>query len=237
VRDAKATAGDGTDYFYGTGPDCKQEAPTCEPGLYCVAALDKAGKAGFKCEPCSERDTIRHELKDRDFIAEQARDPFQSYVIVRGDIGKPAEAGTQPLGPCTRADQLRATSYSYQELQLVGIVGQGTKRTALMMNSRNFGEFIRRGDCVGKEKALVVDIVLHDQTACVQFQVAAEQPEKGPRVAAREVPPVCLYPKGLPAPESQPSLPGDTGPQIAPPPGTQVAPPPGGPQPPPHATR
>jgi hypothetical protein len=241
VRDAEGTAKDKSKFFYGTGPDCVPEKPKCAPGLWCVAARTKENQDGFKCEPCPERDSIRHEFKDRDFVAEMARDPFQSFVIVRPELGKPSENAKEPLGPCTRSDQLRASSYSYQELKLVGIVGAGTKRTALMMNSRNVGEFVRRGDCVGKEKALVADIVLHDQTACVTFQVTPEQSERGPRLPAREVPPVCLYPNGLPEPESLPTLPGEnTGPQVAPPPGTpQVAPPPGTPRiaPPPAAKR
>ena len=226
VRDAEGTTPDKMKFWYGTGPDCKPEAATCEPGLYCVATFDKSGKAANKCEPCPERDSIRHEFKDRDFIAEQARDPFQSFVIVRPDLGKPAEAGKEPLGPCTRPDQLRASTYSYQDLKLVGLVSLGTRKTALMMNSRNIGEFVRRGDCVGKEKALVADIVMHDQTACLTFQVAGDSTEKGTRQAPREQT-ICLYPNGLPAPESQPSIPTDSNtPVVAPPPGApQVAPP------------
>jgi hypothetical protein len=227
VKDGEGTAPDKSKFWYGTGPDCKQDSPTCDPGLWCVAAKDKSGKDGFKCEPCTEKDSIRHEFKDRDFIAEQARDPFQSFVIVRPDLGKPSDTSKEPLGPCTRSDQLRASTYSYQDLKLVGLVSLGTRKTALMMNSRNIGEFVRRGDCVGKEKALVADIVMHDQTACLTFQVAGDLTDKGARQPPREQT-ICLYPNGLPAPESQPTLPSDTNaPQVAPPPGTpQVAPPP-----------
>jgi hypothetical protein len=212
-----------------TGAECKPEASTCDPGLYCIADAVPANAPPntlpkFSCEPCQERDGIRHEFKDRDFVAEQSRDPFQSFVIVRADLGKPAEATKEPLGPCKRPDQLRATNYSYQDLRLVGLVGQGTTKTAVMLNSRNVGEFIRRGDCVGKEKAVVADIVMHDLTACVYFQVAPDQPEKGPKVATREVPPVCLYPDGLPTVESAPVLEDQqpNGPQVAPPPPVPV---------------
>ncbi|HTR56099.1 MAG TPA: hypothetical protein VMJ10_35725 [Kofleriaceae bacterium] len=218
-----------------TGPDCKPEAPTCDPGLYCIAdALPpNAGSNAtlkYSCEPCPEKDGIRHEFKDRDYIVDQVRDPFQSFVLVPADLGKPAEASKEPLGPCKRPDQLRATNYSYQDLRLVGMVGQGTTKTAVMMNSKNVGELIRRGDCVGKEKAVVADIVMHDLTACVYFQITAERADKGPRPPPREVPPVCLYPNGLPAVESQPVQPDEApaGPQVAPPAptGPQVAPPP-----------
>jgi hypothetical protein len=223
VNDGEAKASDGTMFAYGTGQDCKPEAPTCDPGKYCVAARDKQNKDGFKCEPCGDREAIRHDFKDRDFIAEQSRDPFQSFVIVRPELGKPSEVSRTPLGSCTR---LRATTYSYQDLKLVGLVSRGTVKTALMMNSRNVGEFIHRGECVGKEKALVSDIVLDGETACVHFQITTDQAEKASRVASREVPPMCLHPNGMGSPESQPPLPEDLGPQVAPPPGTpQIAPP------------
>jgi hypothetical protein len=227
VNDGEGKGSDGTTFFYGTGPDCKPEAPTCAPGLYCVEARNKQNQAGNKCEPCRERDAIRHDFKDRDFLVEQSRDPFQSFVIVRPELGKPSEPTRMATGSCT---QLRATTYSYQDLRLVGLVSRGTVKTALMMNSRNVGEFIHRGECVGKEKALVSDIVLDGETACVHFQVTAEQSEKASRIASREVPPMCLHPNGMGEPESQPPLPGDSvppgTPQVAPPPGTQVAPPP-----------
>ena len=50
-----------------------------------------------------------------------------------------------------------ATANSYTELKLVGIVAQGTQRKVLMVNGRE-GWIIKRGDCVGKEKAVVKDI-------------------------------------------------------------------------------
>jgi hypothetical protein len=232
VDDGEAKGPDGQMFSFGTGPECKQEAPNCEPGLYCVETRSKASptQKAYKCEPCRDRDAIRHDFKDKDFVAEEARDPFQSFVIVRADLGKQTDNKKQMSGLCSRAAALKAATYSYQDLKLVGLVSKGTLKTAVMMNSRNIGEFVHRGDCVGKEKALVSDIVLDGETACVHFQVAPDQPEKGPKapkVVAREVPPVCLHPNGLTPPESQPPMPGDATIQVAPPPaGTQVAPPP-----------
>ncbi len=57
-----------------------------------------------------------------------------------------------------RNDQLRVTNYGYQDLKLVGIVSQGTQRKVLLMDPGNYGHIIKRGDCVGKEKAWVKDI-------------------------------------------------------------------------------
>lgn len=108
----------------------------------------------------AERATIRHTFKDRDFAAETNRDPFQSFIVMLpGTPQAPLEPLTSQAGQqCTKADQLVATNYSYADLKLVGIVAQGTQRKVLMMDSGNLGHIIKRGDCVGKEKAVVKDI-------------------------------------------------------------------------------
>lgn len=132
---------------------CDPKAPSCAEHLYCLALAQ-----GSFCEPCPERDLIRHAFKDRDFAVEQNRDPFQSFLLPRLSVGKPSDA--VPLDPtkkCLREDQMVATSYSYAELKLVGIVAQGTQRKVLMMGGP-LGYIIKRGDCVGKEKAVVKDI-------------------------------------------------------------------------------
>src|SRR5262249_53382454 len=126
----------------------------CEPGLYCL----QVGTA-YSCEPCRERDSIRHEFRDRDFATDQARDPFYSFVIVPSGVGTTSSAPKpEPHQSCKRPDQFVALNYSYQDLRLVGIVAQGTQRKVLMMDTGNLGHIIKRGDCVGKEKAVVKDI-------------------------------------------------------------------------------
>jgi hypothetical protein len=211
-----------------TGPVCKLDTPTCDAGLYCLQQIDNS----FHCEPCPERDSIRHEFKDRDFVsdgtADHARDPFQSFVIVPTDLIKRTDKTIEP-GPCTRPDQFVAPNYSFQELKLVGIVQQGTQRKVLMMAGQK-GQIIKRGDCVGKEKALVKDI----GTGYVTFLINPEQADNAPKRPSEEHS-VQLYPNG---PETQvdeqpgfvPGVP--TGPTIAPPTGTPtVAPPPAAAQP------
>jgi len=132
---------------------CDPKAPSCPEHLYCTTLAQ-----GSYCEPCPERDGIRHAFKDRDFAVEQNRDPFQSFLLPQFALGKSSE--TMPIDPttkCPREDQLVATSYSYADLKLVGIVAQGTQRKVLMMGGP-LGYIIKRGDCVGKEKAVVKDI-------------------------------------------------------------------------------
>lgn len=170
-----------------SGPTCNKDAPACEPGLFCLEV--NTGK--WSCEPCPERDSIRHEFKDRDFVADQSRDPFQSFVIVQKGLEEPIETKREP-GPCTRQDQFVATNYSYLDLRLVGIVAQGTQRKALMMDRGNVGQIIKRGDCVGKEKAVVKDIGTGFITFVVAYDADGATPNRQPQERT-----VQLHPKGL----------------------------------------
>ena len=131
---------------------CDIKAPKCDPTEYCLAA----GKDHY-CGPCPERDAIRHVFKPRDFQGVDIRDPFQSFVITQPGLGGDNKTPTEVTPKCTRKDQFQAPSYSYQNLRIVGIVSQGTQRKALMMGG-NLGYIIKKGDCVGKEKAFVKDI-------------------------------------------------------------------------------
>lgn len=132
---------------------CDLKAPSCPEHLYCLPLAQ-----GSYCEPCPERDGIRHGFKERDFAVEQNRDPFQSYLLPSSTIAKqPNSVPIDPTKKCPREDQMVATSYGYADLKLVGIVAQGTLRKALMMGGP-LGYIVKRGDCVGKEKAYVKDI-------------------------------------------------------------------------------
>ena len=191
-----------------TGPECKPESATCDPGLYCIGT-----SAGFHCEACPERDSIRHDFKDRDFVADQVRDPFQSFVIIQPGLVTGNEPKAETTQACKREDQLVAQNYSFQDLKLVGIVAQGTQRKVLMMDSANLGHIIKRGDCVGKEKAVVKDI----GTGYITFRVDPDPNERVPRPAAETS--VQLHAGGLqvqmPGPESATPLP-PSAPVVAP---------------------
>ena len=198
-----------------TGAECKPEAATCDPGLYCLLTGEN-GAGGYHCEPCPERESIRHEFKDRDFVAEQARDPFQSFVIVPTGLGQPTESKPDLDKTCSRADQLVATNYSYEDLKLVGIVAQGTQRKALMMDSGNLGHIVKRNDCVGKEKAIVKDI----GTGFITFVISPDGDDKTKRPPVEKS--VPLYPNGL-----QPLMPTSQPPPADAPPAAPVIAPPG----------
>ncbi len=132
------------------GGKCDPKAPSCGEHLYCLQLAQ-----GFYCEPCPERDGIRHAFRERDFDAEHNRDPFQPPTGPSGQAAPPGGLTKK----CPREDQLVASSYSYADLKLVGIVAQGTQRKVLMTVGKD-GFIIKRGDCVGKEKAVVKDIGL-----------------------------------------------------------------------------
>ena len=170
---------------------CDPKAPSCGEHLYCLQLAQ-----GHYCEPCPERDGIRHAFKERDFDTEHNRDPFQSQL--------------QPIGPgptdpglprqCARGDQL-APGSSYVELKLVGIVAEGTRRKALMM-AGPLGWILKRGDCVGKEKAVVKDI----GTGYITFQLDPDGSAANQR--APEEYSVQLNPKQLTM--NEPARPGST---------------------------
>jgi hypothetical protein len=142
---------------------CDPKAPSCAEHTYCLQLAQ-----GFYCEPCAERDGIRHVFKDRDFAVEQNRDPFQSFLL-QPFIRNPDTVQIDVTRKCVREDQMVASTNSYTELKLVGIVAQGTQRKVLMINGRE-GWIIKRGDCVGKEKAVVKDI----GTGYITFLVDAD---------------------------------------------------------------
>jgi len=171
---------------------CDPKVPSCAEHLYCLQLTQ-----GYFCEPCPERDGIRHVFKERDFAAEQNRDPFQSNLLSQVAIGQ--RAPLVPLDPtkkCLHKDQMVATSYSYAELKLVGIVTQGTQRKVLMMGGP-LGYIIKRGDCVGKEKAVVKDI----GTGYITFLVDPDPVNLGQR--GSEEYSVQLNPKQLTAGDSE----------------------------------
>lgn len=147
IGDAGELKPDPTDL---TCPDPKKpEAKYCLPT-----------SKGYLCGKCPERDTIRDILKERDFVAETNRDPFESFLLKPPGTGPAPGEQTDRCKPDTKTQQgnIRAADYGYQDLKLVGIVAQGTQRKVLMMDGHSYGHIIKRGDCVGREKAWVKDI-------------------------------------------------------------------------------
>lgn len=198
---------------------CDPKAPSCGEHLYCLPLAQ-----GAYCEPCPERDGIRHAFKERDFDTEHNRDPFQSLLQPLGPSPTVAHGLTKK---CPHADQLIAPGSSYVDLKLVGIVAQGTQRKVLMM-AGPLGWIIKRGDCVGKEKAVVKDI----GTGYITFQLDPDGSAANQR--APEEYSVQLNPKqlsmneaALPSPAPRTPAPRTPSAPVAPPgtmPGAPAAP-------------
>jgi Tfp pilus assembly protein PilP len=186
----------------GAGSGSGKLLPECDPGSYCTQVAST-----WTCEPCPERESIRHEFKDRDFVEEQSRDPFQDYLHPQFGLGAGSNtAKPEPHQSCKRPDQFVSSNYSYQDLRLVGIVAQATQRKVLMMDPGGVGRVIKRGDCVGKEKALVKDI----GTGYITFVVEEDPDTKRPATETS----IQLHPGGVefevtsqPTPTATPTAP------------------------------
>jgi Tfp pilus assembly protein PilP len=197
----------------------KKMLAECEAGKYCLQV-----GAGFSCEPCAERDAIRHEFKDRDFVADQSRDPFFNFVIMPvGITDNSNNPKPEPHQSCKRRDQFVATNYSYQDLKLVGVVSERTMRKVMMIDSAGIGHIIKRGDCVGKEKAVVKDI----GAGYITFVVEEDPDNKRPS-HEQSVP---LHTDTQPQADNLPQIaPETTAPIVAPPVAPVAAPQPVGPR-------
>lgn len=199
-------------------PKAHRTLADCEPGRYCVAV-----GAGYNCEKCPERDAIRHDFMDRDFVADQSRDPFFNFVIMPIGVGdNSSKAKPEPHQSCKRRDQFVANNYSYQDLKLVGIVSERAQRKVLMLDTAGLGYIIKRGDCVGKEKAVVKDIgagyitfaVEEDsdskrpsQELSVQLHPSSAVESPGPDVAPDTTAPIVAPPRANTGPVTAPTGP------------------------------
>jgi len=97
-------------------------------------------------------------------------------------------------------------------MKLVGIVAQGTQRKVLMMDRGNLGHIIRRGDCVGKERAFVKDI----GPGFVTFVIGPSDDDKTPTAQPTEQN-IQLNPTGLEiAPQPSDAEPTSTAPVVSP---------------------
>jgi Tfp pilus assembly protein PilP len=176
----------------------------------------------------AERATIRHQFRESDFVQDAEgdnRDPFRSYMF-DSNLFDPVGTNQPPSDEMCSSKQMVATSYSYRDLRLVGIVSRGLKRYALMQDSANFGQIVTRGDCIGKEKARVKEI----GAGYVTLEMKPDGLTPGATPVAQERS-IQLYPDELAIGRSAEE---DTVlPPVVMPPAPRTAPPPAGAAPPP----
>jgi Tfp pilus assembly protein PilP len=176
----------------------------------------------------------RRKFTEADFRADPSgdenRDPFRSFVIRQGSLGRDSKssASVQPTDICTMKNS-RAPGYSLRDLRLIGIVLRGTRGTAQFRDPRGDGWIVKRGDCLGKEKALVQAIGV----GSVTLEVMPEAPPntEPPPPERRDIP---LYPAELPPAEAEAAVEGGASTQTAAPPPASTAP---APTPPPPAPK
>lgn len=168
---------------------------------------------------------FRRKFTEADFRADpngdENRDPFRSYVIRQGSLGRDSNKSSslQPTDVCTMKNS-RAPGYSLRDLRLIGIVLRGTRGTAQFRDPRGEGWIVKRGDCLGKEKATVQAIGV----GSVTLEVVPEAPPntEPPPPERRDIP---LYPAELPPAEAEAAIEGGASPETAPQSGTTAPPP------------
>jgi Tfp pilus assembly protein PilP len=237
------------------GGDDDDDAPKGPPKPAAPAAPVRAGGLGGgilpqvhveQRVPPGERATIRRPFLPCDFIVGSCRkvvnrDPFQSFTIIQPGMASATQETKAEVTPiCTDPKQMIATNYSYGDLKLVGIVTVGTQRKVLMTDAAKGGYIIKRGDCVGKEKAVVKDIGIANVTFEVQADAAGTRGEERSiqlypnqlQMSPDDVPtgarPTTIAPVQSPPPSLPPNvpMPGPSG-SMPPPAGAPPAPPAG----------
>ena len=129
-----------------------------------------------------------------DSTGDENRDPFRSYVVRQGTLGRESKSTTtiQPTDVCTVKNS-KASGYSLRDLRLIGIVLRGKIRGfAQFRDGSGLGWTVKRGDCLGKEKAIVQSI----DSGSVSLEVVPEAPPNTapPDPEKRIIP---LYPSEL----------------------------------------
>lgn len=150
----------------------------------------------------------RRTFTEADFRADPSgdenRDPFRSFVIRQGSLGRDSKnmSSVQPTDVCTMKNS-RAPGYSLRDLRLIGIVLRGTRSFAQFRDASGYGWIVRRGDCLGKEKATVQAIGV----GSVTLEVVPEAPPntEPPPPERRDIP---LYPAELPPAEAEAAVEG-----------------------------
>ncbi len=143
-------------------------------------------------------DKYRRVLTESDFqpdpSGEERRDPFQSFVVRQGGPRKAIasnQVAIQPTDVCTEKNS-KASGFLLRDMRLIGIVLRGTNSFAQFRDKAGFGWIIRRGDCLGKEKAVVQAVGV----GSVTLEVIPETPPNSPPPPPQRQD-IALYPEDL----------------------------------------
>lgn len=158
-----------------------------------------------------EKAHIREPIQANDYRQDpngnDNRDPFRSYVVRQQNLGG-GEAGragvtvaandvcaeTKMVAPNPLASDPRAQrSFSINDLKLRGVVLRGTRGFSTFQDPTGYGHGVRKGDCIGKEKAKVIEINAHNVKVRIVPEPGANQLNQEPIIRTFE-----LYPDELP---------------------------------------
>jgi len=153
------------------------------------------GKKGSLAVVEKVGEDLRHRFTERDFqpdpSGERNRDPFRSFLLSQS-LEEAEEGGSGDITEVCPPERSIAVKYSLRNLKLIGIVLRGTRSYALFRDSARFGHIVRRGDCLGKEKAVVNEIGV----GYVSLEVTPDAPQ-GTAAPPAQKRTIALYPEEL----------------------------------------
>ena len=144
----------------------------------------KSGETGGGYEKIP--DDMRQKFNQRDFEADSSgderRDPFRSLFFSANlnDGG----ASLRKTDACSeRGVRWEANGYSVRDLNLVGVVKTGRSYAQYVDRSEKDSWVVRRGDCLGQEKAVVEEIGI----GYVNLTITPEAAPNSPVPATQEI--------------------------------------------------
>lgn len=163
-----------------------------------AAAAPAAKKADGITYPKVDAE-LRRNLSEIDFVpdasGETNRDPFRSWVLRPAlDQGEETEA----IDICTEGRvRWGAESYSVRDLALIGLVKRGRSYAQFTDRSEQDSWIVRKGDCIGQEKAIVEEIGV----GYVRLSITPPAPPGAPAPPAQKQD-ISLHPNDLEIPDS-----------------------------------
>ena len=156
-------------------------------------AANKVGQGGaLKFSYGKIEEDMRREFSENEFVpdssGEERRDPFRSWVL-RPTLDDEDTAAVTKTDVCTeRGVKWQAPGYSVRDLQLLGLVKTGRSFAQFSDRSDVDSWVVRRGDCLGQEKAVVEEIGV----GYVSLSITPEAPPNAPVPATQRLN-VSLY--------------------------------------------
>lgn len=173
----------------GDEEESSSSRPKRTPSSRAQAAAPVAGQPGAAAAPTSYpkvEEALRHTFVDSDFISdptgESNRDPFRSWLHTQR-LDPVQEEQPQTVDVCTKENvRWGAENYSVRDLDLIGLVKRGRSYAQFTDKSDTDSWIVRKGDCLGQEKAIIEEIGL----GYVRLSITPEVPPNAPAPKAQK---------------------------------------------------